>query len=473
MSEKNPEFEISVVMPIYNVQQYLQESIESVVNQTLGFEDNIQLILVNDGSTDGSEKVCLQYQKKFPDNIQYVYQKNSGVSAARNLGLKFAKGRYINFLDSDDKWTIDALENAIAFLRKHTEIPFVACKMHFFDGKEGYHYLSRGEKFKEDRVIDIEEEYKFLQLHVASVIFDREFIGEECFDIQLKYGEDALFLNTILLQYGKYGVLTKPEYLYRKRTGESSVIQGAMTKKEYYLTTVERFVCGLAKQTMSDGRLRSRYVQNLICYEIRNYAKLEASSYLDEQSYHIYMEYMMYLIKLVDDELLFRTKDMSLHKKIAFVEMKYGCEIKKQLQMYNGNLVWNNQAIFSLETKQYLKITKNNLVGNQRIMELEIPGVFVDLMDIRMVDMFGTKYMIHWENVPKTEVSFFEKVIATTKKAVIELEEDLSENVYFLGKTRDKSVCYIDPEIVNGIAGEKKGFFLKMGGNTDCKDNLL
>ena len=103
--EKNDkkDFLFSVIMPIYNVEEFLDESITSVINQTVGFKDNIQIILVNDGSPDNSEEICLKYRALYPDNIIYIKQKNAGVSAARNTGVKYATGKYINFFDSDDK----------------------------------------------------------------------------------------------------------------------------------------------------------------------------------------------------------------------------------------------------------------------------------------------------------------------------------------------------------------------------------
>lgn len=91
---------ISTIIPIYNTATYLEKCINSIINQTIGFE-NIELILVNDGSTDNSEKIIKKYTKKYK-NIKYIYQENSGQASARNNGLKCANGEYISFVDSDD-----------------------------------------------------------------------------------------------------------------------------------------------------------------------------------------------------------------------------------------------------------------------------------------------------------------------------------------------------------------------------------
>lgn len=104
---KEKQFKFTVIMAVYNAAKYVSESIDSLVNQTINFEENIQLILVNDGSTDSSEVICKKYADMYPDNITYIYKKNGGASSARNLGLKYRKGKYINFMDSDDIITSD------------------------------------------------------------------------------------------------------------------------------------------------------------------------------------------------------------------------------------------------------------------------------------------------------------------------------------------------------------------------------
>ena len=103
---------ISFIVPVYNVELYLKDCIESVLKLNISFE----LILINDGSTDNSGKICDYYSKKY-SNIIYIYQKNSGPAIARNKGLKHAIGKYICFLDSDDMIDKDALMNNVSILK--------------------------------------------------------------------------------------------------------------------------------------------------------------------------------------------------------------------------------------------------------------------------------------------------------------------------------------------------------------------
>lgn len=187
-------YKISIIIPIYNTEIYLEDAINSVINQTIGFE-NIQLILVNDGSVDNSEKICLKYKNLY-NNIIYLKQENRGVSSARNNGLKYVEGKYVNCMDSDDKWEKDALLYMYNFMEKnYSEIDFVSARLKYFEASEDYHYLDY--KFEKTRIIDIEKEPEMLIFHVASSLFKSEIIKNMKFDTNLKIAEDCLFINTI------------------------------------------------------------------------------------------------------------------------------------------------------------------------------------------------------------------------------------------------------------------------------------
>src|SRR5262249_49809771 len=89
----------SVISPVYNVEKYLDAFFESVTGQSLAFKSTIELIMVDDGSTDGSAKIIKRWQKKFPQNIKYLHKENGGISSARNMGLAAASHDWITFID--------------------------------------------------------------------------------------------------------------------------------------------------------------------------------------------------------------------------------------------------------------------------------------------------------------------------------------------------------------------------------------
>ena len=152
-------FTFSIVMALFNTARYLDYSIGSLINQTIGIK-NIQIILINDGSIDETEEKCLFYQDEYPNNIIYIKLNHSGVSKARNIGLRYVLGKYINFFDSDDIWGKDAFHYVLLFFKFHQNINIVGCRLKFFEAKENYHPLDY--KFYKTRVANLTEElYSF------------------------------------------------------------------------------------------------------------------------------------------------------------------------------------------------------------------------------------------------------------------------------------------------------------------------
>lgn len=133
----NESYRFSIITAVYNAELYLEEAIESILCQDIGFENFVELILIDDGSTDGSGAICDAYMKKFPCNIKVIHQKNGGASAARNAGIPLATGKYVNFMDSDDKLSNNTLSEVYRyFSRVDQEVDFVSVPIYFFEKKK-------------------------------------------------------------------------------------------------------------------------------------------------------------------------------------------------------------------------------------------------------------------------------------------------------------------------------------------------
>jgi glycosyltransferase involved in cell wall biosynthesis len=106
--------------------------------------------------------------EKYPENIVYIKQENGGVSSARNNGINYIEGKYVNFLDSDDKWPEDAFSKVWNFFEKNkSKIDVVACRLKYFEAASGYgHPLNF--KFNKDRIVCIEYDYSHIQMHMSS-----------------------------------------------------------------------------------------------------------------------------------------------------------------------------------------------------------------------------------------------------------------------------------------------------------------
>ncbi len=291
-------YKFSFIMPVYNVEQYLRETIDSVLAQSMTFKDNCEIILVNDGSTDNSEKICLEYKERFPDNIVYLSHKNRGLSATRNRGLKHVHGKYVSFLDSDDKLSRHALRDVYVFFEEHyDEVDFVSIRQTLFEAVVGPHPLDY--KFEESRVIDIYEDYNMPQLSAASSFVKAEVFERQLFDAKIrKFAEDVKFLTELVLDKGKYGIVSGPRYYYRKRAADTSIINSSQKDPYWYLGTpndVYKYLFDLSKKRFGEV---IPYVQYTIMYDLQWRISQETTQALTSEQIK---RYKASIYALVDD----------------------------------------------------------------------------------------------------------------------------------------------------------------------------
>ena len=123
---------ISVVIPVYNIEDYLSECLDSIVNQSL---EDIEIICVNDGSTDGSLDILKEYESK-DSRVKIISQENKGIGNARNTALEYAKGEYVYFIDGDDTLELDALER-LYDLNIEKNADFIIFKISNFNEETG------------------------------------------------------------------------------------------------------------------------------------------------------------------------------------------------------------------------------------------------------------------------------------------------------------------------------------------------
>lgn len=343
-------YKFSVIIPIYNVENYLSEAIESVINQTIGFKDNIQLILINDGSTDNSEKICMEYKQKYPDNIIYKIQENAGVSSARNTGMQYIEGEYVNFLDGDDKWNLDAFEKVWDFF-KNNSVKIVACRRKYFEAREDFPKLDY--VFEKDRVIDIEADYQDIHLHGASTFFDEDLAKKYRFDSNLKYGEDAKFVTEMILEEKKFGVLRSSEYNYRKRNDKTSLMQNFISDIRWYNQTLDNYHQKVMELSIVKFGKIIPYVQYLLMYDIKGRINKEVPDVAQKD----YIQKVLDIMQNIEDYIICEQKKYYATDKIFALSLKYGKDIAKELEYKDGKLYFNNLSIMSIkDNKSILKI---------------------------------------------------------------------------------------------------------------------
>ena len=395
---ENKQYKFSVIMPIYNVEEYLDDAIKSVINQSIGFEENIQIVLINDGSTDNSEKICLKYAQDYPENIIYVKQKNEGVSSARNNGLKYAKGKYINFLDADDKWGYDVFDMAYDFFEEHqNEIDVVACRQKFFEAQDDYHKLDY--KFSETQVIDIMENYDYIQLSTASAFFKKEVFDKYQFDTRIKYSEDAILVAQILMDNNKYGLLSNAMYYYRRRKKQNSAIQTRDYNKSWYNETIEYGCKVIIKKSIEKYGKVIPYIQYQIMYDIQWRLRKDLSLYLSEDEKDKYIKELKNILQYIDDNIILEQKYIGIEYRMLTLSLKYSEDIREKLEYKEGKLYFHDLKIYTLANSEAITIKQINihpssvsLVGNiSYYLPKEDFKIYVNIDDEnQLIDKFKT-----------------------------------------------------------------------------------
>ena len=218
---------VSIIMPVYNGEKYIKEAIDSVINQTY---KNWELIIVNDGSKDNTERIVKSYDDK---RIKYFYQENKGVSAARNRALEVAKGKYITFLDSDDYLPPNSIKAREEYLEKNPDIDIVDGKAYVMDEnlekiKRIYIPSYRGPLFP--KIVLLSDEVYLTCFYMVR----REIINSTKFKIGMTHGEDILFFIEISAAYNaNYGYVNELVFCYR--TGHGSAMNNLIGLENGYI----------------------------------------------------------------------------------------------------------------------------------------------------------------------------------------------------------------------------------------------
>ena len=205
---------VSIIVPVYNVEEYLNKCLESLVNQTL---KDIEIIVVNDGTKDNSQKIIDDYAKKYPKLIKSYKKENGGLSSARNYGLKYAKGEYIAFVDSDDYVEHDMYEKMYN-KAKTNDFDIVACDLYYI-------YSNKKENAYSQVKCDIMDKNRIkkamLNIYPAAwnKIYKKELFNNDIRFKEKVWFEDVEFLYRLFPYINSIGVVKEPLYNYLQRDG--------------------------------------------------------------------------------------------------------------------------------------------------------------------------------------------------------------------------------------------------------------
>lgn len=250
---------ISVIVPVYNSEKYINHCLDSILKQ----KGNFEIVIVDDGSTDSTPQILKEYQKN-NSNIKLITQKNEGVSSARNKGLKASTSKYITFVDSDDWLEPNAFEKSINVIKKDSPDILLASHYDVYDkewvkntrGEEEAKNIPEIRKFPSRSLDKISlfspfqakealSDLYYVGTGVRGVFFRRGFIKKHNIDFPLNItcGEDDVFLHRLFMNNPLISVITQPIYNYRNRTDSLAksikALQGSIEALNFLQKTQE------------------------------------------------------------------------------------------------------------------------------------------------------------------------------------------------------------------------------------------
>ncbi len=199
---------VSIIIPAYNAEKYIQEAIDSVLEQSY---QNWELIIINDGSTDTTEKIIYSYAD---ERIKYHYQKNAGVSAARNSGMALARGGFLTFLDADDALTRDSIGLRVNYFVENSDVDLVHGIASIRNENLKIEHRT-SEPFKYDQLLDLVLKLDNRLFFNPSYMIRYDKIANLKFKVGMTHCEDILFLFSLLYQGCSYDSVSQRVYLYR------------------------------------------------------------------------------------------------------------------------------------------------------------------------------------------------------------------------------------------------------------------
>lgn len=265
---------ISVIIPIYNVENYLERCLSSLQNQTYG---NLEVLLIDDGSKDSSGEIADAYAKQ-DSRFKAFHLTNNGVSSARNYGIKMFTGEYVTFIDADDFVDVHYIE----FLYQaiiDTQSKMSVCQMYECGNDvKAYEEVNMDVK---PTVYTIDENYdytaSYARFSVCATLFKRELIEKRKFSTELFMGEDALFVAEVMNECKKYALIQQKLYVYILYNQSSS--HGKYTEKhrtEVYAMQKIKEVYNI-KSTRFVSNMNARYcfvclngMKQMILYDVND-----------------------------------------------------------------------------------------------------------------------------------------------------------------------------------------------------------
>ena len=449
-----PKYDISIVIPVYNNEKYIDKCLSSIFKQTFDI-NRIQVILINDGSVDNSLKVIKKYES---DNIIVIDKKNSGVSDTRNIGMKHALGKYIMFLDSDDYISKHTCENIFKlFENNYDDIDLITYPI-IYDKNGKYSKHPRYSKlyYKGTGIYDLNEDYNLLQATI-NVCIKNNFEDNILFDINQNFSEDERFNTKILMKKKKIGFCNEAVYYYRRHVGTAN---DTITNPFYSYEIIMKYYEHLFKKYEEDGHvpkdIQALFINNL-SWRIKQDVLLPY--HFEKDEYDKAVNRIKKLLKKVDVDVVVSLPYCNYYRMYILNLMEKNIDINIKNNSYtitSDNIVIEEDKSITAEIYHFkIRNNKIRLCGflGTFMFEKEEPKLYLKTNNKTIkIDTFISNYSYYYTGIKTNQLYGFDIDIDLTDLKSFEMYIEINDSIipitYNFNKFNYKKAYYKNKEVV-------------------------
>ena len=342
------DFKFSVIILGYNVESWIEKSVKSVIDQSLDFEKNIELILFNNGSTDNTSEICKKYADLYPDNVKYISKNEHGRNKL-NENLRNLKGKYVFILHPEGYLSRNCLNNVLELFEKHAEIDTITIKPDSFISSANPSFFES--KYSTTQVVDLIKKPEFFQPQSRGCFYKKSSFDEVKFPDEINLLEEIAFVNQILINNPKLGICSDCKYFFQTSQEKKGLLSMIPNLKK--LVSDESYPLKLLiEKCLEKYYYVPKFIQNTILY---------------------------YLNELILNE--------SIYEKLNKNEIKKINERTKNLLQYIDDENIHNHPQIDIKIKAFLLFLKNDYSYSQKDQvklneSLKLDTVFIDIYEI-------------------------------------------------------------------------------------------
>jgi len=303
--------QISIIIPIYNVENYIANCLDSIIAQSY---TDFEAICIDDGSTDNSLNILRQYEK-IDSRIKVVSKKNQGVSAARNKGLELANGQYISFIDSDDEIDSHFLEAMSFVLENNNDVDLAWVDVQKGEARQKYPYKFSFQTYENIFTHYLSRKKPKILSSTVNKLYRKSLLEDIRFPEGMTVGEDLVFLYQVLYKTKK--AIHIPQRLYFYRYREESAVHKKLTKQrieDEFLSAKMLWDLFKDKQMpRSTKKKLNQYVAKRFLYNVIKLPKQK-----DKENFSYWVKTYMPFLQKLEKEGIFQTKHLSIKNKLLY-----------------------------------------------------------------------------------------------------------------------------------------------------------